>query len=142
MTLLTSPTHETKHESWLENLTPPHGPRCPEKQKGWFLGFLFLAVKPPPPCRTVTTDPQLEHQGAHNQAGRGFLLTSLLPMQQGSGCLLQSSPYGGDGKNNEAEQTQRKLSCAQTAPVISSGPARILPSQTGAYLLPVLVRLF
>lgn len=130
-TLLTSLPHETLHESWLKNLTPPHCPHCPKKQKGWLPGVSLPGSKPHGPCRTIITDPRLARQGAHNLAGVGVSPGQLPPRPEGRRVTAADFLVGtGMGEDHKANQAQGGC------PVKSPGPARILPSQTQACLLP------
>lgn len=93
--------HETLHESWLGNLTPAHCSHCPQKQKGWLPGVSLPGSKHCGPCRTVTTNPRLGHQGAGNLAGVGLLLTSSPPIQDGRPVSAADFPLRGVGWREE-----------------------------------------
>lgn len=58
-------------------ISTPLRPLRPLRQEGerWLPGVSLPGSKPCGPCRTVITYPRLEHQGAHNLAGAGLLLT-------------------------------------------------------------------
>jgi hypothetical protein len=69
-------------------------PLCPKKQEGWLPGVSFPGSKPRPPCRTVTTDPGLELQGAHYQAGLGGSPYQLAAHQKGRPESAANVPVG------------------------------------------------
>lgn len=92
--------------------SPPHCahcPHCPKKQKGWLPGVSLPGSEPCGPCRTVITDPRLEHHGAHNLAGAGLLFTSSLPIQEGTEVSAADFSFweAGVWKDREANQAQK-----------------------------------
>lgn len=123
---LTSLPYETLHESWLENLTPPHHP---EKQKGWLPGVSLPGSKPHCPHRTVISDPRL-WPGSPLPGRGGESPYQFTPVQEGR-LLLQISHFGGDVRwRRTPRPTRHRGGCP-----VKSSLARIFPFHTQVCLL-------